>query len=289
MSGFLDELERELLAAHPRRRRARTRAFAGRAAGMSALLAIIGVAGAFVLSVGREQHSGGTASPPPAQPAPAPQPLPSTAPPSPTEPLPALPPGSIAVLSGTERAGVAAGVATAIRARYEVGYIGKSVRRDGTRTVVFHAPNFKRAAELVAQDLGASLTTMDATARDAGRGAHIVVEVGRDVLGAAAGALHRPGDGAAMGEISALRYAGRTVVTLTPQLERGRHAVWATRTAAAPKFLGFLPQARPARRVAVTFAIDHATHARGILITRQRSSRRPRTPGAGVLVANIPR
>ena len=292
MSGFLDELERELLAAHPRRRRARARAAAGRAAGALALVAIVAVAALFVVSVGREGPGGGTASPAPSDaPGPAPAPLPSTASTTPAEPMPSLAPGSIAVLNGTPRPELGVGVANFIRPRYDVGYVGEGARREGTRTVVFYAPGFKRAAELVAQDLGASLTTMDATARNTGRGADVVVEVGRDIRAAGAATLHAPRDTAPRGDLLTLRYADRTAVTMTPELSSGRrYAAWATRSGARPRFLGFLPEVRSGRKTVVTFAIRRrAVRDRRLIVTRQRTARRPRSPGPTLLTADLPR
>ena len=290
MSGFLDELERELVAAHPRRRRARRRMLAARASTAMAFLAIVGVAGLFVLSVGRESTGGSASRPSSAEPGPAPAGLPSTAPAPPPEAMPAVPPGSVAVLDGTTRPGLAEGVANFIRPRYEVGFIGLSARREATRTVVFHEPEFRRAAELVAQALGASLTTMDATARDAARGAGIVVEIGRDIRGAESLMLHAPGSTEPRGGLTTLRRADRTLVTMTPKLSPGRlYATWTRSATGRPaKFLGFLPEVRAKRPVVVTFVIRTAARGRELFITRQRSPRRPRSPGPTVLTAGLP-
>jgi LytR cell envelope-related transcriptional attenuator len=211
MTDFLSDLERELLAAHPRRGAARRRATAARVlrAAPAALVVAAVLAGAiaFVLTVGRDapRHS-----------APA-----TPSPPVPVIEPPALPTGSVAVLNGTTTPGLAAAVADFLSHRVRVAMTGDDVRTDLWRTVVRYAPGHQAEAKRLATALDAPARPLTAAVRNAAEAADVVVEVGRDVRGSRDVALTSASDGRAVGIVQILdRDAGRDVVSIYARLRR---------------------------------------------------------------------
>lgn len=201
MSDFLTDLERQLLAAHPRRRAARRRATAGRvlreAPVVLLVLAVLGGAVAFVAQVGSGDP--GTA--------------PATAPASPitSEPTfaatdPPLAAESLVVLNASGRPGRGQAVADVVALRRPVATVGTAPALL-RRSVVAYTRGQGRAARRVANGLGLDLRLLRDGEPVAARRAGIVVLVGEDVLGAEVRTLRTPG-GTVTGKVGQVQRAG---------------------------------------------------------------------------------
>lgn len=191
MTDFLAELERELLAAHPKRRAARRKATAGRAlrAAPVALIvtAVVGGAGTFVVSTANE-HENRVATPPPKAGAPA-------------DPGRAWG-GEVAVLNTTTRAGIAGDVADFLLPDHEVGTVTNASFRGHELSTVMYAPGHRDQARSIARTLDAELRELMPEVAEEGEGGDVVVLVAKDVRRVGTRRLNGPD---AAGSVSALR------------------------------------------------------------------------------------
>jgi hypothetical protein len=286
MSSFLPDLERELRAAHPRRRAARRRAAAGRALRSAplvlAIVVTLATAAAFVIAVGRE---GTRESAAPGRDAVQP---PSAT--TPDDPTGTLPRGSVAVLDGTRRPRIAALVADYLRAQTPVTLTDKTGGRPPTGpTTVFYAPGFERKARGLAASLAAGTRALDARTRNAARAADLVVVLGADVRGAREFALMQRRPFERVGTVRVLdREDGPDVISLEASgLGPGRLGLWLTDPDDGEErfdFLGFTPPPVDGR---LDFLLE-ASEPLDYALTVSREDGRPgRTPGPEVAFAHM--
>lgn len=282
MSTFLDDLERELLAAHPRRRSARRRATAGRIAATAPVVLVVLLtlagAGAFLLSVRGEDAARPVATSP--------------------EPPPAafaadLPAEGVAVLNGTTVAGLGGKVSDLIgaggpnRPRDEVG---NAPTGEVTRTRVAFAEGHREAARRVAFRLGGIARPLDAKLRAAApEGAALVVVVGRDLLRVRSGTLRPPGEGGvARGNAGIVERSGPDVVSVDAFVTPApNYAIWLLTERGDATLVGFAADpVRAQRRLHGTREIRVPAGTRKLIVTREKNPQ-PRRPARALLEATL--
>lgn len=282
MSTFLDDLERELLAAHPRRRSARRRATAGRIAATAPLVLVVLLtlagAGAFLLSVGGEDAARPGAT--------------SPEPPPPAGFAADLPMQGVAVLNGTAEAGLGRKVADLL------GTGGSARPRDTVenappptvrRTRVEYADGHREAARRVAFRLRAIARPIDADLRAIAGDAAIVVVVGEDLRRVRSGTLRSPTEGGrARGIAGIVERDGNAVVSVDAAPSPGSvYAIWMLTERGSATLVGFAAEPlRPQRRLHGTREMRIPSGVRKIIVTRETNPQ-PRRPARPVLEATL--
>jgi hypothetical protein len=288
MTDFLSDLERQLVAAHPRRRAARRRAAAGRALraapAVVAVLAVLAGAGAFVLSVGGEREAAERGA------APVREDVPTLG--ASTGELDPLPRGGLAILNGTTRPNLAAQMVGFLR---PVGLVvgGNAPRQDLRRTRVRYAPGFRDAAMQIGAILDSRVSPLDAETRKAARAADLVVEVGSDVRGSRLAPLRPVEPGAEAGTVAVLDKAGPDdVLRITTVRYRRSPAdgVWIADSAGRnPRFLGFTGGPSGLRKLEITVSPGVELRGRRLILSREenRPDRIGTSPRQPLFVADL--
>lgn len=280
MSAFLSELERELRAAHPRRRAARRRASAARAvrAAPVAVVVLLVLAGAtaFVLAVGREEARVG-----------------ATSAPAPAEIL--APPGDgaagrrLTVVNATSTPGLDARVARFLRPGDPVARVTDGARAGVERTTVWYAPGSRGAAEEIALLVGVPARPLGPAVRVTAPGASVVVEVAEDITGVGSTPLLDARGRQVPGRLDFLLRRGRpAVVSLRAPREPGRSdGIWLLDTGAeprAPRFLGYVPPG--SRTLEAFFPVSLRRGAR-LVLSREVGREVGREPRQVLLYADV--
>lgn len=213
MTSFLDDLERELRAAHPRRRRAARRAAiergARRAPAAVATVAVLGGATAFVVSTGDDpaRHSAAQTGA--------------------GDPGDRVPAGTIAVMNGTRNAGMARAVSEFLRPRHRT-VVTADIDAAGTNapTTVYFERGHESEARALAREAGFAWARMTERVRDVAGGAQLAVEVREDVTGGRTVALRDPA-GRRRGTLTTLTTGGATRIEIQARVDDLRFlAVW---------------------------------------------------------------
>ena len=283
MSTFLDDLERELLAAHPRRRAARRRATAGRALRAAPVALLLLVAGAFVVTVGGEDASRPVSDTPPRE-----------------DFAPDLPEEPVAVLNGSTRTGLARMVADALgvagpgRPRDELGNAPPPQVR---RTLVEYAPGHEDVALRMGNRLGAVVRPITPGVRAATGDAAVAVVAGSEIRRVRSGTLRPPGErGAAHGSAAIVDRGRDSRVSVDAVVPAGgRYGVWIVLASRSTDvrpgralFVGFAEKSGSARLRGVRRMSPRVTEtASSVVVSREPSDVVGRRPADPVLLARL--
>ena len=279
MSTFLDDLERELLAAHPRRGAARRRVAAGRALRAAPIALLLVGAATFVFAVGNDSASGPATKAPPA---PAPEPVF-------TERDPTLPEKALAVLNGSGRPGLGHDVDSFLAALdRRADALGRFAGGVHPSTRVHYSPERREQGRRLAARLGVPAVSLQAGVRNASRAADFVLELGTDVHSAGLEPFYSVSGRRTPGVAGVLRLADSEVVAIRagPLPAKGFYAVWFTGGGEKPVLLGFAP---PPKRGVLEAAdrTEASSVGRQIVVSVERTEN-PKAPTRTVLVADAP-
>ncbi len=190
MTDFFSDLERQLVAATPRRGRRLRRARQRRLATLSAILLALVAGGAGLAAAIGGSDAGTSAGSGPAAPTPAvtrAQTVPAT-----SGAVPRRGSYTVAVLNATAVSGLARGVANRLQnTKFKIGNVTNAATQDRSATLVQYAPGHRAEADAVARVIdvgGNAIQPLSAGSKTiAGDQATVVVLVGSDQN---AGPLH---------------------------------------------------------------------------------------------------
>jgi hypothetical protein len=270
MTNFLDELERELHDAHPRRKRAARRAAiessARKAPAAIATVAVLGGATAFVVSTGgddRATHSGAATT------------KTSTA-------------GDyIAVLNATGRRGADRPVREFIAPRHGRVVDDEYLAESAPSTTVYYARGRRSAGRALAKELDVRFAPMTATKPSAVTGTPLAIEVGRDVTGGRTVPL-KDAAGRQQGTLTTVDRNGRRFIEIQTGVRHDKFdAVW-LRGADRAKLLGFV--ATPVKRKDDTLVVTELPEGDlwpELVLSRESSAKPGDRPAKVLLTAPL--
>jgi hypothetical protein len=286
MSSFLTDLERDLVAAHPRRRAARRRAALGRTAHAAPVVVLLAAvllgAGTFLLAVGRDDEERAA----------TPGPSPAAVPPTLRERDPADAGERVAVLNGTTKPGLGRAVRDFLEPEIRIGTIANAPNARVARTTVAFARSARARARgfRVGSLLDAPARRLDARTREAAAGADVAVVVGRDLRGISTAPLIAVGGGR-IGTVDVLDRGSRGLMAVEASVRparRGRaYGLWAAGPGERLRFLGF-PTPQGGDRLSAFAAVRPPSQISEVVVSAESSRRPPgRTPANPVAVARF--